>query len=183
MEGECLGRKVRGFIGFDVMYMYEGGEVYQTKDALVQEEVEVTWYTFATRYTDGSIDAGHVLIGNDLMGFSILTNENGKVRFTYDTDCIVNLDPGGYWHTGIDAQLFGEEWELIADPRGRMPELGPIPNPQLEGRWQRKGETRKPEVWFAWGEAAPSHGAKPVLRLRGVGERVIAPTDRYRRDL
>lgn len=183
VEGEVLGKKVRGFIGFDVMYMYEGGECYVSKDALVQEKLELMWYTWATRYKDGSIDAGHFLIGNDLMGFGILTDRDGTVRFTYDTDCEVTFGPDGYWHTGIKAKLFGDDYEFLPDPRGRMPGLGPIPNPQLDGRWQKVGETREPDVWFAWGEAAPTHGTKPVLRLKGVGERVIAPTDRYKRDL
>lgn len=182
MEGEILGKAVRGFIGFDVMYMYEGGECYVTKDALVQEKLEVMWYTWATRYTDGSIDAGHFLIGNDLMGFGILTNEKGEVRFTYDTDCEVAFGPDGYWHTGIKAKLFGEDYEFLPDPRGRMPGLGPIPNPQTDGRWQRVGETREPEVWFAWGESAPSHGNRPVQRQPGVGRRIITPLDRYTRD-
>jgi hypothetical protein len=183
VEGECMGRKVRGFIGFDVMYMYEGGECYQTKDALVQEKLELMWYTWATRYKDGSIDAGHFLIGNDLMGFGILTNENGDVRFTYDVDCDVTFGPDGYWHTGIKAKVFGEDYEFLPDPRGRMPGLGPIPNPQLDGRWRRVGDTREPDVWFAWGESAPTHGTRPVLRLPGVGERIIAPLDRFARDI
>src|SRR4051812_26995684 len=31
MEGTILGRKVRGMIGFDPIYMLEGGEIYKTK--------------------------------------------------------------------------------------------------------------------------------------------------------
>lgn len=123
MEGEILGRKVRGFISFDVMYMYPGGEVYKTKDALVQEELELMWYTWGTLYKDGTIDAGHFLIGNDLMGFGIVTNEKAEVRFTYDTDCEVTFGLDGYWHTGIKAKIFGEDYEFLPDPRGSMPEL------------------------------------------------------------
>lgn len=183
MEGEVLGRKVRGLIGFDKMYMYEGGEVYKTKDALVQEELELMWYTWGTVYKDGTYDAGHFLIGNDMLGFGILTNEKEEVRFTYDVDCEVTFGPDGYWHTGIKAKVFGEDYEFFPDPRGAMPELGPIPNPQLDGRWQKVGETREPDVWFAWGESASVHGSRPVNRLPGVGERIIAPIDRFRRDI
>jgi hypothetical protein len=181
MEGTILGRKVRGFIGFDVMYMYEGGECYQTKDALVQEKLELAWYTWATRYTDGSIDAGHFMLGNDMAGFAILTDENGNVRFTYDVDGQVSFGLDGYWQTGITMSAFGQEWEFMPDPRGRMPDLGPLPNPQVDGRWQRAGDTREPEVWFAWGEAAPTHGTRPVQRIPGVGQRIIAPMDRFKR--
>lgn len=182
MEGTILGKKVRGLIGFDVMYMYTGGECYVTKDALVQEKLELCWYTWATIYKDGTLEAGHFLIGNDLMGFAITTNEKEEVRFTYDVDCEVTFGPDNYWHTGIKAKVFGEEYEFIPDPRGRMPELGPIPNPQLDGRWRKVGDTREPDVWFAWGESASAHGAKPVQRLPGIGQRIITPLDRFSRD-
>ena len=180
MEGECLGRPVRGFIGFDPNYMYEGGVVYQKRDALVQEKLEVSWYTWATRYKDGSIDAGHFMLGNDKFGFAILTDENEDVRFTYDVDGEVVLDPGGYWHNGVKLSALGEDWEFIPDPAGRMPELGPIPNPQVEGRWRRVGDTREPEVWFAWGESAPGHGQRPIDRQPGVGRRIAGANRRYR---
>ena len=179
MEGEIMGRKARGFIGFDVMYMYPGGEVYKTKDALVEQEVELLWYTWATLYKDGTIDAGHFLVGNDLMGFGILTNEKEEVRFTYDVDCQVTYGQDNYWLTSATAKVFGDDWEFLPDPRGRMPELGPIPNPQYEGRWRKVGDTREPDVWFAWGEAASAHGTSPVERLPGVGRRIISPLERY----
>jgi hypothetical protein len=182
VEGEIMGRKVRGLIGFDVIYMYSGGEVYVSKDPLVQEELEIMWYTWATLYKDGTLDAGHFLIGNDLMGFGILTNENEEVRFTYDVDCKVRFADDGYWQEGIEATVFGEKYEFTPDPRGRMPDLGPIPNPQVDGQWRRAGDTREPDLWFAWGEAAPTHGDQPVQRLPGVGRRIITPLDRFQRD-
>ena len=169
----------RGFIGFDIIYMYEGGEVYKTNDPLVEEELEIVWYTWATRYKDGSIDAGHFMIGNDMLGFGILTYENEEVRFTYDVDCEVTFARDGYSQTGIKAKVFGEDFEFIPHPRGAMPGLGPIPNPQVDGIWKRAGDEREPDVWFAWGETAPAHGAKPVQRLPGVGRRIISPIDRF----
>lgn len=182
IEGEVLGRKVRGMIGFDVMYMYPGGEVYKTKDPLVQEQLELLWYTWGTRYKDGTMEAGHFLIGNDLMGFGILTDEKGNVRFSYDVDCRMTFGEDNYWSTDLRAEVFGEEWEFLPDPRGRMPELGPIPNPQYDGRWRKVGDQREPDVWFAWGEAAAAHGTHPVQRLPGVGQRIIAPNPRFRRN-
>ena len=78
MEGTILDRRVRGMIGFDPIYMYEGGEIYRTRDALVQEKLELVWYTWATRYKDGSIDFGHFTLGHDMFGFAILGNEKGR---------------------------------------------------------------------------------------------------------
>lgn len=172
MEGTILGREVRGMIGFDPIYMYEGGEIYRTKDALVQEKLELVWYTWATRYKDGSIDFGHFTLGNDLFGFAILGNEKGEVRFTYDVTGEVDFGTNGYWQEGIRYQAFGQEWEFLPDPKGRLVGLGTLKNPQVDGRWCRVGDTREPDVWFAWGEAAPGHGSRPVNRFVDLGERI-----------
>lgn len=179
LEGECLGRKVRGLIGFDVIHMPLGGEVYKQKDALVQEELELLWFTWATIYKDGSIDAGHFIMGHDLFGMAILTDEAGTTRFTYDVDCNVSYATDPYWTDGIRVKAFGEDWEFLPDPKGRMPGLGPIPNPQTDGRWRRVGDTREPDVWFAWGETAPSHGTRPVHRLPGAGQRISMAMPRF----
>jgi hypothetical protein len=172
MEGTILGKKVRGMIGFDPIHMYEGGEIYKSKDALVQEKLELVWYTWATRYKDGTIDAGHFTLGNDMFGFAILTNENAEVRFTYDVNGAVDFGSNGYWQEGIRYSAFGEEWEFIPDPKGRLIGLGELKNPQVDGRWRRVGDTREPDVWFAWGETAPSHGSRPSNRLPGTGQRI-----------
>lgn len=172
MQGTILGRRVRGLIGFDPIHMYEGGEIYRTKDALVQEKLELIWYTWATRYKDGSIEAGHFLLGNDQFGLAILTDETGRARFTYDVTGEVDFGNNGYWQEGIKYSAFGEQWEFIPDPKGRLVGLGTLNNPQVDGRWRRVGDTREPDVWFAWGEAAPDHGSRPVNRLPNVGQRI-----------
>jgi hypothetical protein len=50
-----------------------------------------------------------------------------------------------------------------------MVDLMPIPNPQIEGRWRRAGDTREPAHWFAWGEVAPGHGTTPIRDRRAAG--------------
>jgi len=45
-----------------------------------------------------------------------------------------------------------------------MPDLGPIPNTQVDGRWRRVGDTREPAVWFAWGEVVSHIGRRPRRR-------------------
>jgi hypothetical protein len=179
MEGTILGKKVRGLIGFDPIHMYEGGEIYKTKDALVQEQLELVWYTWATRYKDGTIDAGHFTLGHDMFGFAIMTNEKAEVRFTYDVNGQVDFGSNGYWQEGIAYTAFGEQWEFIPDPKGRLVGLGTLKNPQVDGRWRRVGDMREPDVWFAWGEAAPSHGARPVNRLPGLGSRIAVSFKKY----
>ncbi len=172
MQGTILGKKVRGMIGFDPIYMYEGGEIYRTRDALVQEKLELVWYTWATRYKDGTIDFGHFTLGNDMFGFAVLGNEKGEVRYSYDVTGEVDFGANGYWQEGIRYCAFGENWEFMPDPKGRLVGLGTLKNPQVDGRWRRVGDTREPDVWFAWGEAAPGHGKRPVNRSLDAGTRV-----------
>jgi len=162
LEGTIFGRRCRGFLGFDQIYMYEGGEVYSTKDPLIEDGLEHLWYTWATRYKDGSIDAGHFMLGNNRFGFGILADESGRVRISTDVDGEVTFEPlSNYWQTGARFAFGNDEYEFIPDERGRMPDLGNIPNPQVDGRWRRVGDTREPDVWFAWGEAVPANGARP----------------------
>lgn len=157
-EGEILGRKVQGVGALDEIYLPEGGEIYQKKDVLVGEQVEYLWYTFGTRYSDGSFEGGHVVMGKDQAGFTILLNQDEKI-IVQDNDVQgeITFSEDGGWPARIDLDINGEHWEFLPDPRGRM-DFGPIPNPNTEGRWQRVGETRTPVNWFAWGEIAPGHG-------------------------
>jgi hypothetical protein len=104
------------------------------------------------------------MLGNDRFGFAILTDEHGNVRITTDVDGEVFFDETNYWQTGARFMMGEAEYEFLPDPRGRMPDLGPIPNPQVDGRWRRVGDTREPDVWFAWGEAVPASGSRPVRR-------------------
>ncbi len=158
VEGEILGRPVRGFYGADDMYMH--GQIYDD-DLLIGKKLHTTWYTWATRYTDGSLDGGHFLLGHDGLGMMLLFDETGAVRRTTDIDGFVRTDPTGTWPAYIEVHALGETWEFLPDPKGRMVDFMPIPNPQTEGRWRRQGDDREPAHWFAYGEIAPSHGLQP----------------------
>ncbi|MFB1298494.1 hypothetical protein ACAG24_023545 [Mycobacterium sp. pW049] len=158
VEGEILGRKVRGFYGADDMYMH--GLCYQD-DLLIGRRLHVAWYTWATRYVDGSLDGGHFMLGHDGLGMLLLCDETGAVRRTTNVTGHVEVDGTGLWPRRIEVHAPGEDWEFLPDPRGRMVDFMPMPNPQTEGRWRRIGDTREPSHWFAYGEIAPSHGLTP----------------------
>jgi hypothetical protein len=158
VEGEILGRPVRGFYGADDMYMH--GQVYDN-DLLIGKRLHTTWYTWATRYVDGTLDAGHFMLGHDGLGMLLLCDETGAVNRTTDVDGRVDLDSSGTWPARIEVHAPDQSWEFLPDPKGRMVDFMPIPNPQAEGRWRRIGDTREPAHWFAYGEIAPSHGTVP----------------------
>jgi hypothetical protein len=67
----------------------------------------------------------------------------------------------------------------MPDPKGRLVGLGTLKNPQVDGRWRRAGDTRKPDVWFARGVAAPSLGSRPVNRLPELGTRISVNLRKY----
>jgi hypothetical protein len=159
VEGEILGHEVHGFIPMDQLWM--NGTIYHD-DIFVGQQAEVIWYTWATRYEDGSFDGGHFLVGHRQLGFAVLYDEHGEVRATTDVTGRVTLDGEGPWPTAIEIVAAGEQWEFLPDSRGRMTDLMPIPNPQIEGRWRRNGDTRRPAHWSAWGEIAPGHGLEPL---------------------
>ncbi len=161
VTGTILGREVQGFIPLDQLWM--NGRVY-VDDILVGEQAEIVWYTWATRYADGGFDGGHFMLGHRHLGFAITYDERGVVTATTYVDGRVILDGEGPWPQRIEVTAAGQQWEFLPEPSGRMVDLMPIPNPQIEGRWRRVGDTREPAHWFAWGEIAPGHGTAPIRR-------------------
>jgi hypothetical protein len=170
VSGTSYGRPVRGFIGLDRTYMPEGGMLYVKKDVLVGESLHNAWYTWGTRYTDGSWEAGHFILANDRSGFALLTNDKQEVTCVAPITGEVIAGEDENFPAGIALEVDGEKWAFFPDPRGIMPDFlnaaKRLPTPQNEGRWQRVGETRTPEIYFAWGETVPGHGRTPSQRWR-----------------
>ena len=173
LEGEILGRKARGVISFDQSYWVDGAKSYVNKDIMVNNKGHILWYMWGTGYDDGSAEWGQYIVGNDRMDMAFYANSEGEVRTTFNVDAKVNLseeDPDSPFTGRIDMTMDGEEWEFLPDPRGKMPGMyrKHPPTPQQEGRWQRKGEKRKPIAWFAWGETEREHGLQkqPFLPTR-----------------
>jgi hypothetical protein len=158
VEGTVLGREARGFVCFDQVYMPPGGVLYAVHDAMMGAELELAWYTWATRWVDGTVEAGHFTLGHDRFGFAVFTDTDGNVTATSEVDGVVTRSADGYWTDGVRFDVAGEAWEFVPDPRGRMGALGRMPNPQQEGLMRRVGDDREPAVWMAWGETVPSHG-------------------------
>lgn len=169
VAGELDGRKVHGWCGVEHCYMVEGGKLYSEKEPLCGPQTHTTWYSWGTRYKDGSVEAGHFASGHDLFGFAIYTDGKGRVVTSTNVDALIKPGQDRNFPEQIVLTIDNVLWEFIPDPRGKMPDfLGKSQpaTPQNEGIWRRVGETREPESWFAWGEIAPSHGLIRTYRSR-----------------
>ncbi|MBB5498659.1 hypothetical protein [Paraburkholderia sp. MM5384-R2] len=161
MKGVALGKPVHGVMAFDKAYLPKGIRMYGGKDPLFRpKEHHRTWYTWGTRYKDGSYDAGHFVLGTDRIGFALLTNERGQLVLDTNVTGRVELLSNEPWPKRVSVRTSsGAEWEFIPDQQGHMPDMlgtGATTafTPQTEGRWRRLGDRREPEAWFAWGEVA-----------------------------
>lgn len=169
VEGTALEQAVQGFLFYEESYVPPGGRLYVKHDPLLGDELHTSWYSWATRWDDGSLEFGHFMFGHDRLAMAVIGNGDGDVRVPTTASAKVVRSADGYWCDRIDYVLDGEEWEMVAAPNGRMVDLGPIPNPQQEGLVRRKGETRTPAVWMAWGESVPHHGDEGVRRRALLG--------------
>ncbi|MFL6879520.1 hypothetical protein ACJ6YJ_32290 [Pseudomonas marginalis] len=166
LKGEIKGRPCEGMIAFDQTYMGQGGNLYKNKDLVMEHQGHNVWYTWSTRYEDGSYECGHFMLGNGPLGFAVFT-DGEQVVATRDITGFVTPREGSPFAERIDFVIDGEKWEFTPDPRGAMPDMmrKHPPTPQQEGFMRRVGETRKPIVWFAWGETEEEHGLSPQDRL------------------
>lgn len=174
VTGEVRGKKVEGIIAFDQSYMAPGADLYIKDDLVMENQGHLVWYTWGTVYEDGTWENGHFMLGNGPLGFALFT-DGQAVTTTRDITGRVIPREGTPFAERIELTIDGEEWEFIPEAKGTMPDMmrKHPPTPQQEGRWQRVGETRKPKVWFAWGETEPDHGRVPQDALPT--EQAMAP--------
>ncbi|KHK89055.1 hypothetical protein [Novosphingobium malaysiense] len=156
MKGHYKGTPVRGILGLDQSYLPQGVLMYSGKDPLfLKDQHHRCWYTWGTRYEDGSYESGHFVLGTERVGFALITNQDGELILDTEVTGNVDLMDDNVWPRRIVVHTSGGNFEFLPDPKGRMPDLlGNIQSftPQNEGRWRRIGDSRKPVSWFAWGE-------------------------------
>ncbi|WP_059022339.1 hypothetical protein [Mycobacterium sp. M26] len=157
VDGIIAGRPMRGFLFWEEAWMYPGGRLYRDKDPLHDAEY-LTWYSWANHYDDGSCEIGHFLFGQQNYHVGVTAHSDGTVTSARQMDAVITRAPDGHWHDGISYELDGVRWVCEPDPEGHMRGLGPMPNPQQEGRIHRVDDLRVPDVWMAWGETVPGNG-------------------------
>lgn len=167
VAGTCEGRRVKGVIALDQAWMAEGGAIHFKKDLVVNNQMHVIWWSFATIYKDGSWDAGSFMVGHDKLGYAVFQNDRGEVRVTTDIEGEVRHKPGSWFVESARIVLEGkEEWEFLPDSKGEMRDfVGGFPiTAQQEGRWRRVGDTREPDRWMGWGESDKRNGSARDVR-------------------
>lgn len=157
VDGELIGKHVRGFLFWEQAWMLPGARLYIAKDPLHDAQY-LTWYSWANQWSDGSCEVGHFLFGKKDFHVGVTAHSDGTVSSARHMDARIIRADDGYWHDGISYELDGTPWLCDASPQGRMRGLGPIPNPQQEARIHRVDDTRQPDVWMAWGETVPAAG-------------------------
>jgi hypothetical protein len=167
VSGTCDDRRVKGVIALDQAWMAEGGAIHFQKDLVVNHQMHVIWWSFATIYKDGSWDTGSFMVGHNHLGYAIFQNEKGEVRCTTDIEGQVRHKHGSWFVDSARIVLDGhEEWEFLPDPRGEMRDfVGGFPiTAQQEGRWRRAGDTREPDRSMGWGESDKRNGTSRNVR-------------------
>jgi len=167
VSGTCLDRAVKGFIACDQIYMADGGAIHHKKDLIVNNNMHVIWWTFATVYKDGTYDLGSIMVGHDNLGFAILTDETGKVRCTNNIEGEVVHKDDSYFADTVRVVIDGdEEWEFLRDEKDEMIDfVGGFPvTAQQTGRWRRVGDKREPDRWLGWGETDRRNGTARNVR-------------------
>lgn len=157
VEGELAGKHVRGFMFWEEAWMPPGGRLYVANDPLHDAQY-LTWYSWANHWDDGTSEVGHFLFGKDNFHVGVTAHSDGTVVAARSMDAKIDRAADGYWHDGINYDLDGVQWVCEPDPNGQMEGLGRMPNPQQEGRIHRIDDSRRPDVWMAWGETVPAAG-------------------------
>jgi hypothetical protein len=158
VQGTIRGREVNGFMGVDNVLTPSG---YSWGHEPISDNYELSWYTWGNQYDDGTVETGHIASGHGFWGFAIFNERDGELCRTTDVRSLVRQRDEVGWPLHITYRIGDEDWEWVADERGRMVDMG-LPGqrrtPNSEGQFRRVGERRSITSWMAWGETVPENG-------------------------
>jgi len=141
-EGVALGRRVKGWFGYDFIY-HPPHRPWQVGP--YPNRLEGAYHTLANEYDDGSVEVGMICYGLEGWTFAIISDGEKLIHCARDVDIDVVRRPDGFpeeilYHFG------GVRYRWRADPRGRL--VGMMGNyggayRGAEGHCQRVGDTRR----------------------------------------
>jgi hypothetical protein len=147
-EGTILGKRVRGWYGYDFVN-HPAGTRWGTAPYFTR--IEVAYHSFANEYDDGSVEVGMICYGNEGWTFAIGSDGENPLFCETKVDAQIVQKANGYPSEIL--YTFGDwRWHWQADPRGELADHEPdgFPYRASEGRSQRVGDPRRIVSAHAW---------------------------------
>lgn len=97
-QGECMGKKVEGWLGYDAIY-FAAGISYVTSVLGSRDKrpgINCAWPSFANEYEDGSYECGYLGAGLEDWQFYISVDDKGNVGRGHVVNMEMDLKPNKY---------------------------------------------------------------------------------------
>lgn len=92
--------------------------LYGPEDPLAGHHPHVIWYTWGTRYKDGSFEGGHFGAGHDRFGFALLTNDWQETLVTTNVEALVKPGADRNFPEAVYLRADDTLWEFLPGPKG-----------------------------------------------------------------
>lgn len=142
-EGTILGRKVKGWYGYDFIYFLPGVPWHLGP---YPGRLEVAYHTLANEFDDGSIEVGMICYGLEGWTFAVISDGDKLIHCAREVDVQIVRKDSGYPQE-ILYSFDGVEYHWQADPRGELALVGSVGERETyrgaEGHCQRVGDTRR----------------------------------------
>lgn len=149
VTGTVLGREVSGPLWMDNAYWTHGRDY---KDDVYWTDVEVSWQIFCNRFTDGSLEWGHFVVGRGGFTTGAIVNGQELVASTASLQAKYGLDDAG-WPTSVSYDLGDRQYEFHGPVEARMTQFSAARGPQYRaqtGRTHRVGDGRTIAAGHTW---------------------------------
>lgn len=142
-EGTILGRKVKGWFGYDFIYFLPG---VPWQKGPYPGRLETAYHTLANEYDDGTVEIGMICYGLEGWTFAILSDGETLTHCAREVDVQIVRKPNGYPHE-ILFSFDDVEYHWRADPRGELSTVKGFSGSTdvyrgAEGHCQRVGDPR-----------------------------------------
>jgi hypothetical protein len=150
VQGTVEGQPAEGGMFFDHGYWAHGRE---WKEYRVYQDTQVAWLAFINKFTDGSIEAGHLIKGT--RGFNVAAVVEGAqpVVTSNQLDTTMSLDEKDFVTKGVFSSG-SQDWEFVGDDDGRMLEFSNARKGfgyrAQSGLTRRRGDDRRLQNGWTW---------------------------------
>lgn len=167
VEGTMQGKPVAGPLWLDNSYWVHGLE---WKEYGYFNGLQVMWHVFCNKFTDGSFEWGHLVMGREGFTPGIVVDSENIVAATPDLRAKFGMtdtsEDGGAWPETATFDVGGTGYEFVGPKTGRMTEFSASrwANYRAQyGRTQRIGEHRTLVDGLTWLEGFADRVAEDGL--------------------